>query len=224
MRHFGFALGLCVAALLFCTFSSVLASADFGTNYGRWCGHGHGGFDDCCTEHDKNGFGSTRVACSECKYNGSVDACMKQCPPIDDLDTLCAHQDVCNAEMKKDGDYTNPCYHRDSACQCDCEFLKDLMGDKDDHLNDNGISVGRDKQLLEHHHHHHDICHGRPLSCHLAKWALKKSLCFFAPCWEESKTCDKLDCYWPAGMHCAKKQCTGELTSLLAEGPIIWKE
>jgi hypothetical protein len=67
-------------------------------NYGRWCGPGHGGYDDCC-----NG-----QPCASCEASQATTVipswninftlnlqCLKDCPPVDSLDLSCAQHDTC---------------------------------------------------------------------------------------------------------------------------------
>lgn len=62
-------------------------------NYGRWCGPGHGGYNDCC-----NG-----TWCPSCGPGPAVGNwsftlnldCLRECPPIDNVDLSCAQHDTC---------------------------------------------------------------------------------------------------------------------------------
>lgn len=62
-------------------------------NYGRWCGPGHGGYDDCCN-------GSFCPSCGPGPLVGNFNftlnlACLKECPPVDMMDLACAQHDTC---------------------------------------------------------------------------------------------------------------------------------
>jgi len=102
-------------------------------------------------------------------------------------------------------------------------LAKGIIDYQKHYLNDNGVDVVRKLDG--------DACEGRPFECHLAEWAIKKDLCFFAACWDEAdddkvtgEEGNKLECHWPAGMYCAKKQCAGELLSFLSEDSLTWKQ
>lgn len=83
------------------------------TLYGKWCGGGHGGFQDCC-----NG-----GPCPACDPNsGSLTAeCLQQCPPIDDMDALCSRHDSCCFTNTKPDSLS--CSPQGNACKCDCEIV-----------------------------------------------------------------------------------------------------
>lgn len=83
------------------------------TTYGNWCGGGHGGYQDCC-----NG-----KPCPSCNYNDNpvTDACLKECPPIDQLDTACVFHDQCCFYYSKDDSLK--CSPEGNYCTCDCNLL-----------------------------------------------------------------------------------------------------
>ena len=62
-------------------------------NYGRWCGPSHGGYDDCCQ-------GSACASCRGNETKGNINftlslQCLRDCPPVDNLDLSCAQHDTC---------------------------------------------------------------------------------------------------------------------------------
>ena len=77
-------------------------------DYGKWCGPGHGGYQDCCDGGP----------CSSCNLNDGKPSqdCLKECPPIDELDYQCALHDECclNNELNID------CVPEGNYCACDC--------------------------------------------------------------------------------------------------------
>ncbi len=97
------------------------------TQYGRWCGSGHGGLQDCC-----NG-----KPCSTCSYETDdvSMSCQRQCRPADLLDLACAYHDVCTfrydlAELfpgsRCSYNLVPIFYTVDQAnyCECDCKLMK----------------------------------------------------------------------------------------------------
>lgn len=90
-------------------------------SYGRWCGGGHGGFQDCC-----NG-----GPCSACDYHEGVvsEKCLEQCPPIDELDRQCSQHDLCCFE-NPDGISCKP---EGNRCACDCQLVRGAKAAGDCH-------------------------------------------------------------------------------------------
>lgn len=84
------------------------------TWYGNWCGSGHGGYQDCC-----NG-----TACSKCIHNEPEpnEECLKQCPPIDELDKICSHHDSCTFRFNKPKNFS--CSPQGNYCVCDCKLVE----------------------------------------------------------------------------------------------------
>eukprot|EP01087_Luapelamoeba_hula_P007602 TRINITY_DN1854_c0_g1_i1.p1 TRINITY_DN1854_c0_g1~~TRINITY_DN1854_c0_g1_i1.p1 ORF type:complete len:290 (-),score=35.05 TRINITY_DN1854_c0_g1_i1:14-883(-) len=90
--------------------------------YGKWCGPGHGGYQDCC-----NG-----SACPECVWQRNNNSeptkeCLKACPPVDSVDFACAAHDLCTFHNDLSPNTTNnfSCKAADdnipsNFCQCDC--------------------------------------------------------------------------------------------------------
>eukprot|EP00123_Amoebidium_parasiticum_P012403 comp21329_c0_seq1/m.29223 comp21329_c0_seq1/g.29223 ORF comp21329_c0_seq1/g.29223 comp21329_c0_seq1/m.29223 type:complete len:196 (-) comp21329_c0_seq1:361-948(-) len=88
--------------------------------YGKWCGGKHGGFQDCC--HGRR--------CEGCKIKHGVQAdtllteeCLKQCPPIDELDAACAWHDACTFSYDT-AHLPHKCLPQGNFCPCDCKFLQ----------------------------------------------------------------------------------------------------
>lgn len=97
------------------------------TNYGNWCGPGHGGFQNCCNNTN----------CPNCDLKkGTPDkACLEECPPIDDLDYHCALHDECCLNNPK----TILCFPEGNKCFCDCELIKGA-DQSNDCINDNCLN------------------------------------------------------------------------------------
>lgn len=82
------------------------------TDYGNWCGGGHGGFQDCC-----NG-----KPCPACNYDATTVSkeCLEQCPPVDALDAQCAQHDRC-CFLNQLGSLS--CSPQGNRCACDCKLI-----------------------------------------------------------------------------------------------------
>ena len=76
-------------------------------------GHVQGGFDDCCEGQ----------ACPSC--NSSVTQptmeCLKECPPMDELDHACAMHDSCIVNHPQPADLHCTSFVN---CPCDCALVK----------------------------------------------------------------------------------------------------
>jgi hypothetical protein len=95
-------------------------------SWGRWCGAGHGGFQDCCNGRP----------CPACIATSPLSPeCLRQCPPIDLVDQACASHDLCTFILD-DGNRADPSfceYHplylgpaQANNCACDCALLNNL--------------------------------------------------------------------------------------------------
>lgn len=84
------------------------SSLNLALTYGKWCGGGHGGYEDCC-----NG-----GPCPSCETNstGISVECIKECPPEDSLDAQCAFHDHCTYAQS----LTISCQPQGNFCPCDC--------------------------------------------------------------------------------------------------------
>jgi len=93
-------------------------------HWGRWCGPGHGGFQDCCQGKP----------CPGCNTNSHTisQECRKQCMPIDLVDDKCANHDLCTFIHTEISSSTNPNFcignwnTPANYCGCDCQLLRDL--------------------------------------------------------------------------------------------------
>lgn len=70
-----------------------IAAAQKDLGYGRWCGPGHGGFQNCCQ-------GTFCPSCGPGPSEGQYDyvmplQCLEECPPVDKLDLACVWHDIC---------------------------------------------------------------------------------------------------------------------------------
>lgn len=93
------------------------------TDYGNWCGANHGGFQDCCSVKE-NG-----TACRSCKILPGqtpdkllTDACLQECPPVDELDRACAWHDACTFSYP--GPKHLKCVPQGNFCACDCMLVQ----------------------------------------------------------------------------------------------------
>lgn len=87
--------------------------------YGNWCGSNHGGFQDCCNGNPcHNCLPKTGVKPEELL----TEECLKECPPIDDLDKSCAWHDACVFVYDRPKLFS--CYPQGNYCYCDCTLVK----------------------------------------------------------------------------------------------------
>jgi hypothetical protein len=92
------------------------------TEFGNWCGPGHGGTNDCCDDH----------GCSQCNYTIGLDSeCLDACPAVDDLDHACAVHDFCYGQSDAYEDlFSNfTCTsllgaQKSGPCECDCHLVQ----------------------------------------------------------------------------------------------------
>jgi hypothetical protein len=94
------------------------------TEFGNWCGSGHGGTRDCC--------GGNK--CSQCNYNqGLTTACLRQCPARDQLDAACAVHDFCTTNydyetvLPAGSDFSCSSLlgsQQAEYCACDCQLVR----------------------------------------------------------------------------------------------------
>jgi hypothetical protein len=98
------------------SFSLSLDPADVATfaKYGRWCGSGHGGYQDCCD-------GGPCPGCST-NSTGISQECIEQCPPLDLLDAQCVFHDHCARTQTRAID----CSPQGNFCGCDCLLVRRL--------------------------------------------------------------------------------------------------
>jgi len=87
--------------------------------YGKWCGGGHGGYQDCFQ-------GNPAPACNTSDPGISLE-CIQQCPPIDQLDFQCAFHDHCTFSMIAEANMT--CSPQGNFCGCDC-----ILNNRIDHV------------------------------------------------------------------------------------------
>jgi hypothetical protein len=81
-------------------------------NYGNWCGPGHGGYQDCCN-------GNPCPSCNV-KDGPPTEACLKECPAVDQLDYQCSFHDECCINNEKQ----ISCSPEGNYCACDCLLLE----------------------------------------------------------------------------------------------------
>lgn len=91
-------------------------------DYGKWCGSGHGGFQDCC-----NG-----TRCPGCIPSGGIISpqCVRECPPQNLIDSICMYHDSCTFQYPT-SDSTPLCGsvisgYATNYCPCDCYFLAQM--------------------------------------------------------------------------------------------------
>ncbi|ELR15697.1 uncharacterized protein ACA1_378150 [Acanthamoeba castellanii str. Neff] len=93
------------------------------TEFGNWCGPGHGGTNDCCDDE----------VCSACNDTiGLTMDCLDQCPAEDDLDFACAVHDFCYGandyeELFPDEDFECSSLfgiQKSGYCECDCQLVE----------------------------------------------------------------------------------------------------
>ncbi len=109
-------------------------------DYGRWCGPGHGGTNDCCSTDGMAPLSDTDnddgIRCTMCNPESSANVtteCLMQCPPVDSLDLACAIHDYCSFDL----DYTRISLNSSFSCTttgvgliqaqnciCDCRLIK----------------------------------------------------------------------------------------------------
>jgi hypothetical protein len=93
------------------------------TEFGNWCGPGHGGARDCCDDEK----------CPNCNYDqGLTSACLRQCPPRDQLDRACAVHDFCTTNNDYEVVLPGDDFSCSSVfgtlqaeyCACDCQLVR----------------------------------------------------------------------------------------------------
>jgi hypothetical protein len=79
--------------------------------YGKWCGAGHGGYQDC----GPGGLGPS-PACVVNTTTGLTRECLEDCPPLDALDLQCAEHDYMTFALES----PIPCSPQGNFCGADC--------------------------------------------------------------------------------------------------------
>lgn len=86
------------------------------------CGANHGGFQNCC---------ANSTACPSCKVQEGktpeellTEACLKECPPKDDIDKACAYHDACTFSYP--GPKKLKCVPQGNLCACDCLLVQQV--------------------------------------------------------------------------------------------------
>jgi len=96
--------------------------------YGKWCGAGHGGYQDCCDGlpcpacvEDLKSMEYSHCNTSDCDPMIPSMNCINQCTPVDDLDLACSFHDLCTFQF----DATVLCHSPYLFyCQCNCLLVK----------------------------------------------------------------------------------------------------
>jgi hypothetical protein len=102
-------------------------------NYGRWCGGPNCGMLNCCD-------GKACAACmadSDAMADTGSARCLAECPPVDEVDTLCMRHDFCvSAQLMRLGGFGNCSYRVPGGfsapvpaneCACDAALYRGVL-------------------------------------------------------------------------------------------------